>query len=72
MPKMRKPDNYDGENTMIISVHIDDEDTARLEAISILTGRTKSDLCESAISEALLDHYRHRKNDPAKLLKDKS
>jgi hypothetical protein len=49
-----------------INVYVDGPTYARLRQISDETGRSVEDLAESAVSEAALDAFRHRKDDPAK------
>lgn len=50
----------------LLSVYIDAATAARLAQVSSETGRSMEDLAESAISEAALASFRHRKDDPAK------
>ena len=51
---------------MILSVYVDEADQRRLEAIALETGRSVEDLASAAVSEAALEAYRHRKDDPFK------
>ncbi len=51
---------------MLIQVYVDDATEKRLKKSAEELGRTVEDLAESGISEAALDAWRHRKDDPAK------
>jgi hypothetical protein len=51
---------------MILHVYIDAETADRLRQISALEGRPMDQLADSAISEAALAYFRHRKDDPVR------
>lgn len=51
---------------MPLYLHVSGEAMLRLARIQAETGRTMSDLAESAIEEAALDYFRFRSDDPAK------
>lgn len=48
-----------------LSVYIDEATERRLAVLSEEMGRTVADLAECAISETVLNSFRHRKDDPA-------
>jgi len=50
----------------IVNVYIDDATASRLHKASLETGISQADICESAVSETLLDNFRHRKDDPGR------
>jgi len=48
-----------------ITVLLDDKTLARMRVIASETGRAMEELAEAAVSEAALEYFRHRKDDPA-------
>lgn len=49
---------------MIVNVFVDGATEARLRVLAKETARSIDDLCDSAISEAVLDAFRDRDDDP--------
>lgn len=49
-----------------LTLYISPEAEARLRLAAEETGRTCEDLGECALSEYLLDQFRHRKDDPGR------
>lgn len=49
----------------IIEIITNEDTEARLKAISKELSRSEDQLCECAVSEAALDYFRGRKDDPA-------
>jgi hypothetical protein len=47
-------------------VYVDDDTHKRLVLIEAETGRAGDDLASDAVSEAALEYFRHRKDDPAR------
>lgn len=50
---------------MIIQVYVDEATEARLKKSAEELGRSIEDLAESGVSEAALNAWRQRKDDPA-------
>jgi predicted transcriptional regulator len=49
-----------------LTIHIDDKTEARLRKASEEMARDVHDLAECAVAEAVLDYFRHRRDDPAR------
>jgi predicted transcriptional regulator len=49
-----------------LTIHIDEKTEARLRKASEEMARDVHDLAECAVSEAVLDYFRHRQDDPAR------
>ena len=50
---------------MILSVYVDEKTEARMKLYSQESGRSMEELADTAVSEAALDAFRHRRDDPA-------
>lgn len=51
---------------MIIDIYLDDNTHERLKKLAEEMGREIRDLAESAVSEAVLEAFRHRNDDPVR------
>ena len=49
-----------------LTIHIEDKTNARLRKASEELARDVHDLAECAVAEAVLDYFRHRRDDPAR------
>ena len=54
---------------MIIQISIDDQTVARLKILARELDRSVEDLAESAVSETVLDSFRHRNDDPGRTVR---
>lgn len=52
--------------SMTLTIYIDNETEMRLRSVCAERHESERELCSNIVSEALLDHFRNSKVDPAK------